>query len=391
MVRYGVIGIGNMGSAHARALYEGRVSGAELTCVADIEDNKLKWAKENLSPEVSLYNDYESLISSGLVDAVLIATPHYLHPVIAKRSFEKGINVLSEKPSGVDASDVKEMNEAAKRSGKAFGIMFNQRTNMLFRMLKYYISIGMLGDIKRFNWIINNWYRTQAYYESSSWRASWNGEGGGVLLNQCPHNIDIWQWIMGMPDKIMAFCNEGHFHNIAVEDDVTIYAQYRNGATATFITSTGEYPGTNRLEISGTMGKAVAEDGKLKLSLLNTDERTICFKSEKAMPTEPVSEIVICPEDEEDGHVMILKNFTEHILNKAPLIAPGEEGINSLTISNAAYLSSWTKSEVNIDYDKELFTKLLSEKKMQEKMTEKNSKGLVEIMGDYNKRWSVNW
>ncbi len=176
---------------------------------------------------------------------------------------------------------------------------------------------------------------------------------------------------MGMHDKIMAFCNEGHFHNIAIEDDVTIYAQYRNGATATFITSTGEYPGTNRLEISGTMGKAVAEDGKLKLSLLNTDERTIYFKSEKAMPTEPVSEIVICPEDEEDGHVLILKNFTENILNKAPLIAPGEEGINSLTISNAAYLSSWTKSEVNIDYDKELFTKLLSEKKMQEKMTEK--------------------
>ena len=254
MLKYAVIGTGNMGSVHAVKLFEGAVKDAVLTAVCDVEPEKLERMKERFSDKVAYFTDYHELLDSKAADAAVIATPHYLHPVIAKEAFEKGWHVLTEKPAGVDAGSVNEMNEAAKKSGKAFGIMFNQRANPLFSTLKYYVDLGVLGEIKRFVWIVSNWYRTQSYYDSDGWRATWKGEGGGVLINQCPHNLDIWQWIMGMPEKIRAVCIPGHFHRIDVEDDATIFAEYADKATAVFITSTGEYPGTNRIEISGTMG-----------------------------------------------------------------------------------------------------------------------------------------
>ena len=393
-VRYGIIGIGDMGSAHAKALFDNKIEGAVLAAVADADEERRKWATDTFGDSVEVVCDYHKLLSPDKVDAVLIATPHYLHPVIAKEAFEAGLNVLSEKPAGVDAADVKLMNKAADKSGKAFGIMFNQRTNPLFGALKYYVEIGLLGEIKRFNWIISNWYRSQAYYDSAGWRATWNGEGGGVLLNQCPHNLDLWQWIMGMPVRLRAFCKQGHFHRIGVEDDVTIYAEYRSGASASFITSTGEYPGTNRLEISGTMGKAVAEDRVLKLFLLNEDERDICFGSREAMPQEHVTEIVLNFEEKEDGHVLILKNFTNHLLNGEELIAPGEDGINSLRISNAAYVSSWIDETVDVPVSEKLFTGLLSEKKRREKARRKKAESVTktdEADGEYSNRWSVRW
>ena len=393
-IRYGVIGIGNMGSAHAKALFDKRIEGATLTCVADDDASRRAWAEITFGDAVEIFDDYHDLLSPEKVDAVLIATPHYMHPIIAKEAFAAGLNVVTEKPAGVDAADVKCMNKAAEKSGKAFGIMFNQRTDPLFSTLKHYVEIGLLGEIKRFTWIINNWYRSQAYYNSAGWRATWNGEGGGVLLNQCPHNLDIWQWIMGVPAQLRAFCKQGHFHRIGVEDDVTIYAEYRSGASATFITSTGEYPGTNRLEISGTMGKAVAEDGVLKLFLLSDDERNICFQSKESMPHDKVTEIVLRFEEKEDGHIQILKNFTNHLLFGEELIAPGEEGINSLRISNAAYVSGWLDETVDVPADEKLFTRLLYQKRMSEKgRKSKHDHGFrtEETDGEYSDRWSVRW
>lgn len=395
-VRYAVIGIGNMGSAHAVALFNNKIDNAVLTAVCDSSEERLEWATETFAGKVAAYKDYRDLLTSKDVDAVLVATPHYEHTVIATAAFKAGKHVLIEKPAGVDVADVRAMNKVALKSDKAFGIMFNQRTDPLFAALKYYVEIGMLGEIKRFTWIINNWYRSEAYYDSATWRASWNGEGGGVLLNQCPHNLDIWQWIMGMPVSIQAFCEEGKYHHISVEDDATIYAEYKNGATATFITSTGEYPGTNRLEISGTYGKAVAEDGILKLFLLHEDERDIRFSTDKAMPSEEVAKVTLEFPKVEDGHLLILKNFTNHILNGEELIAPGEEGIKSLRISNAAYVSSWTKISVDVPCDEVLFTGLLKQKKLTEKnfrkACKKNTAKLSSKPSDhYSSRWSVRW
>ncbi len=401
IVRAGVIGIGNMGSAHALKIFQKQVEGMQLTAVCDVRKERLAWAAEAFQERVHIFTDYRELLNSGLVDAVIIATPHLLHPVIAQAAMEKKLHVLTEKPAGVETAEVRKMNEAAQKSGVVFGIMYNQRTNPLYRALKEDIASGKLGEIKRFVWIINNWYRTQAYYDSGTWRATWNGEGGGALLNQCPHQLDLWQWITGMPVKVRAVCREGQYHQIQVEDDAMIYVEYANGANGCFITSTGEYPGTNRLEISGTRGKAVIEDGKLKRYLLECDEREICFQSEKAMPTEEVVYSELVQTEPESGHLGILQNFTDAILKGTPLLAPGLEGINGLLISNAAYLSSWTDEWVTIPFDEQKFSDLLAKKRSQEteqqrkkkqqETVEKEKNQVNTNEGGYEPRWSVRW
>ncbi len=390
VLRFGVIGIGNMGSAHAVQIFENRVKGAVLTAVCDVNEERLAWAQDRFGAGVLLYKDYRQLLTGKVVDAVLIATPHKLHPVIAAAAFAEGLCVLTEKPAGVDVGSVRKMNKAALESGKIFGIMYNQRTNPLYRKLRDLVREGTLGEIKRFVWIINNWYRTQAYYDSGDWRATWNGEGGGVLINQCPHNLDIWQWIMGMPKRVRAFCRTGHFHHISVEDDATIYAEYENGATAVFISSTGEYPGTNRLEISGTKGKAVIENGELKLYLLKRDERMICFQSTEGMPKEEFEISQIRQEVKDPGHLGILQNFTNAVLRGEELIAPGLEGIYGLTISNAAYLSSWKDDWVTLPLDEQEFMRCLSDRQKEEVLPRRKVVR-EEMTGEYSGRWNVRW
>ena len=233
------------------------------------------------------------------------------------------------------------MNEAAKQSGKLFGIMYNQRTNPLYQKARQLVQSGELGELKRCIWIITDWYRSQAYYNSGGWRATWAGEGGGVLLNQCPHNLDLWQWIFGMPSRIRASCYVGKYHDIEVEDDVTIYAEYPNGATGSFITTTAECPGTNRLEISGDRGKVVIEDNKLTFWKLSVPERKFCFETDKIFGTPEATAEEFPLEGKIPMHVGILNNYVDALLDGSALLAPGEEGINGLTISNAAFLSSW--------------------------------------------------
>ncbi len=396
-VRVGIIGIGNMGSAHAVNIYEGKVQKMRLCAICDIKEGVLQWAKTRLKG-VKQYQDYKEMLSSKEVDAIIIATPHKLHPIIAKEAFATGLHVLTEKPAGIDIRSVREMNAAAEKSGKLFGIMYNQRTNPLYAKLRQMVKEGALGEIKRMVWIITNWYRTQSYYDSGEWRATWDGEGGGVLLNQCPHNLDLWQWILGMPMKVQAHCQYGRYHQIDVEDDVTIWAEYANGATASFITSTGEYPGTNRLEISGTKGKAVIECGVLKWYALDKDERVICMTEAENTSYEPVLYKEIVQEGQESAHLGILQNFTDAVLEGKELLAPGKEGIFGLTISNAAYLSDWTGRTVDLPMSQETeenFCKLLKKKQEAERqrmvsMTRECMKTERQTE-NYDKRWDIRW
>lgn len=390
IVRVGIIGIGNIGSAHAMSICKQKIKGMKLTAVCDCKESRLEWAKENLEEHICLFKDYEELIASDFIDAIIIATPHVLHPIIAQKAFTYGLHVLTEKPAGIDTASVRLMNQAAEKSKQVFGIMYNQRTNFLYQTLHQIVQEGSLGQIKRIVWIINNWYRTQAYYDSGDWRATWNGEGGGVLLNQCPHNLDIWQWIFGMPSRIRAFCRTGQYHDINVEDDVTIYGEYESGANVVFITSTGEYPGTNRMEVSGTLGKAVIENGELKLVRLEKDEREICRDSSEGMPQEPTHITVIKQEEQDTGHIGILQNFADSILKGTPLLAPGKEGINGLTISNAAYLSEWTDDWVELPLDEEAFRHYLELMQSQEISLKRNIHS-EKLNGEYTKRWNVKW
>lgn len=387
-LRMGIVGIGNIGGAHARWIADGKISGMRLAALCDIDPEKREKLKAEY-PSCPVFADYHEMLESGITDAVIVSTPHYFHPIIAIDAFHAGQHVLVEKPAGVYTSIVRKMNEEAKKSGKVFGIMFNQRTNPLFIKAKEIMESGELGVPKRLVWIITNWYRTQAYYNSGSWRATWNGEGGGVLLNQAPHNLDLWQWIFGMPKRVRAFCEVGKYHNIAVEDDVTIYAEYENGANAVFITTTGEAPGTNRLEISGDRGKMVLEEGKLKWWKLSEPERQFCFTAKDGFCDWGISYEEYKPEPA-GGHEVILANFADAVLNGAGLIAPGYDGLNELSISNAAYLSSWTDSWASIPVDEEEFERQL-EKLRSEEITDKTLKKEEHFSETYNERWKVRW
>ena len=387
-IRLGIIGMGNMGSGHLRSIMKGESPRITVTAFADIVREKLDKASE-ICPSAKAFDNAEEMLDSGLIDAALIAVPHYDHPKLAIECFKRGIHVMTEKPAGVYTRQVREMNDAAKAANVKFGIMFNQRTNPIYAKAREIVRSGQLGERKRLVWIVTNWYRTQAYYDSGSWRATWNGEGGGVLLNQAPHNLDLWQWIFGMPVSIRAFCTVGKFHNIGVEDDVTIYGEYENGATAVFISTTGEAPGSNRLEISGTKGKLVLEDGKLKWWKLKEDERVTCFNCKDGFVW-PESDYEDFTAEEPDGHPLILNNFADAILDGAELIAPGEEGLNSLSISNAAYVSSWTDSKADIPVDEDTFEKHLSELCHNEKI-EKKTVQVSESAEKLSERWKVRW
>jgi predicted dehydrogenase len=380
-VRVGIIGIGNMGTKHAQKIVEGKVKGMTLTAVADTNPDRLDWAKNTLGDKVELFDDGDKLLECENIDAVIIAVPHYDHPRFVMSAIEKGLHVVCEKPAGVYTKAVREMNEFAAKHNKVFAMMFNQRTNCVYRKMKEMVSSGEIGEIKRVNWIITDWYRTQYYYDSGDWRATWAGEGGGVLLNQCPHQLDLLQWICGMPVSVRAFCYEGKWHDIEVEDDVTAYLEYENGATGVFITTTGDAPGNNRFEITGTKATLICDGKTLKCRKLDLDEREYCKSATEGFKKPPMQE---WEEVETDGenlqHVGVLNAFADNILNGGPLVADGCEGINGLTLSNAMHLSSWTDSKITlpIDEDKyylELMKRVKNSRKKDVKAVTLNTEG----------------
>lgn len=383
-VRLGIIGVGNMGTGHINNIKAGHCPEIEVTAVADINPDRLTWAAQNLPESVGKFDNAEALMDSGLVDAILIAVPHYDHPTYAIEGFKRGLHVMVEKPAGVYTKKVREMNEAAKKSGVVFGLMFNQRTDHIYRKMRELVQGGSLGQIRRTNWIITNWYRSQAYYDSGSWRATWNGEGGGVLLNQCPHNLDLWQWICGMPVKVSAHMQFGKWHNIEVEDDVTTYVEYPNGATGVFVTTTADAPGTNRFEITLDKGKLVAENGKLYLWELEATLDQYTFESASGFGQPKCTFTEVETDKKNPQHVGVLNAFAGAILRGEPLVAPGEEGINGLTLSNAMHLSAWLGKDITLPLDEELFYEELMKRVKSSKKKESVSNKVMDLSDSYN-------
>lgn len=370
-VRFGIIGVGNMGSGHFRSFINNKVENGICTAVADIDASKLENIKKiaiEQNPDaaqlVNYYNSGDELIEAKTCDVVIIAVPHYDHPVFAIKGLKNGYHVIVEKPAGVYTLQVEEMIEESKKHPELkLGIMFNQRTNPLFKKMKKLISDGELGEIRRLNWIITDWYRAQRYYDSGGWRATWLGEGGGVLYNQAPHNLDLFQWIPDMmPSKVRAFCQFGKWHDIEVEDDVTAYFEYPNGATGIFITTTGDAPGSNRFEVTGDKGRLVYDKGTLIFDKLETpiSEHTKTAENGFAMPNRERIEIKV--EEDNPQHVGILNNFANAVLGLEELYAKAEEGIKGVTLANAMHLSTWINDTVDIPFDGKKFYELLQEK-----------------------------
>lgn len=376
-VRFGVIGIGNMGTSHSGWLVGNRIEGAELTAVCDIDEKRREWAKENLPGTVTVYDDYKKLLDSGKIDAVIIAVPHYLHPEIAIEALKRNIHTMVEKPAGVYVSQIRKMNEEAeKHPDVKFAMMFNQRTNPLYQKVKEILDAGTIGNLRRVSWIITSWWRTQKYYDSSAWRATWAGEGGGVLVNQAPHQLDLWQWICGVPNRVYAKCIYGDHRDIIVENDVTIVTEYPNGATGSFVTCTHDPIGTDRLEIDLDGGKIVVEDSRTATVYRlkkNEDElnRTMSMMELVKLTQGNAAGAdgglyTVETFENTDGwgvqHMTVMENFACHMVEGTPLLAPGSDGINGVNLANATLLSSWLGREVDMPVDEDLYLEELNRK-----------------------------
>ena len=346
-VRIGVIGIGSMGARHARMLVAGKVRGAELAAVCDENEKALAAFR------VKKFQHPEDLIRSGDVDAVLIATPHYTHTTIGIAALKAGLHVLCEKPISVHKADCEKRLAAHTNKRLVFGAMFKLRTDPAWLKIRELVHSGTLGDIRRINWIVTDWFRSDDYYRSGGgWRGTWADEGGGVLINQCPHQLDLWQWIFGMPTEVWADCSFGKYHNIEVEDEVTATMHYKNGATAVFIASTGEAPGTNRLEIAAENGRLVYENNTLEWLRNEVPTSEYCRTTPHMFSILPNWRYTYPAlgnnQSSSQLHLAILQNFVDAIHDDAPLITPASEGIYSVELANAMILSSQTGDWVQL-------------------------------------------
>ena len=356
-VRLGIIGIGNQGSTYARRFVKDNwVPDIQLVAIADINPARIAWAKENVSSDLAYFDDATAMLDSGLIDACVVSIPHYDHPKYVMECMKRGIHVMCEKPAGVYTEQVREMNAEAKKHPEViFAMMFNQRTNCVYRKMRELVQSGKYGRVRRANWLITDWYRSQCYYDSGDWRATWSGEGGGVLLNQCPHNLDLWQWILGMPVKVQSFMHFGQWHDIEVEDDVTTYMEYADGHTGVFITSTGDPHGTNRFEVQMDGAQLVCEKDRLIVTELDQLEQDWMKTNTQPFGTVPGKTYEV----ETDGlnlqHQGVFEAFAGAILRGEPLVAGGEEGINGLTLSNAMHLSSFLGHPVELPFDEKLY------------------------------------
>lgn len=372
-----------MGRNHCRDIND--LNNAELAAVCDMDKER----SESLAGEYGCtsYTSAEEMMDSCKLDGIIIATPHFDHLPLSRAAFKRGIHVLTEKPVGVHVKDVNAMIKAwndGQKSNKnlIFAAMFQQRTLGIAKKIKELLVAGELGKLIRTTWIITDWYRTQAYFNSGGWRATWKGEGGGVLMNQCPHQLDMYQWFVGCPDRVFGMVSLGKYHDIEVEDEVTAYFEYENGMVGHFLTSTGEAPGSNRLEIVGEFGKLIWEADKLifhknKISLL---DHMATAEGGFEQPECTVSEIAVSEKGGE--HQLIIQNFCNTILGKEKLIAPAEEGLHSIAMNNAIMLSSFEKRYIEIPTDENLFAEKL--KDLQDKSGTVKKK-VVETKDDFNK------
>ncbi len=356
-VRLGIIGLGNIGKHHAAYLAAGAVRRAELVAVCNPSPAKLE-------PYAHLrtFTDPMALLASDAVDAVVIATPHFQHTTLGIAALERGLHVMVEKPISAHKADAERLLAAHGRHPRAvFAAMFQLRAEPRYLKIRQLIQSGELGTIVRMNWIMTDWFRTEAYYASGGWRATWQGEGGGVLLNQCLHNLDAWQWLLGMPTRVRGFCQLGRFHDIEVEDSVSAYFEYAGGATGLFAASTGEAPGTNRFEIAGTRGQLVLENEKLLFTRNETDMLDFSKHAKSGFAKPDVWHVEIPFGNAANAHAVLMQNFVNAILDGEPLIAPAADGIHSVELANAILLSGLLGQTVDLPMDAAAYERKLSE------------------------------
>lgn len=374
VVRLGIVGFGQQGGFYASLIADGRVPHLSIGAIADVDPERRTAAAEAY-PDVPVHDSLEAMLDSGAVDAIVTTVPHYLHPEMGIAGLKAGVHVLIDKPVGVYTRQAQELVDlAAATPDLTFAIMFNQRTNPLYVRLKEIVASGEIGRVMRTSWIITTWWRPQGYYDSSAWRATWGGEGGGVLVNQAPHQLDLWQWICGVPQRVYAKLGYGINRDIAVENEVTALVDYGDGATGTFVTCTYDLAGTDRFEILGDQGKIVVDGSRTAtVTRLRKPERELSagmdmddvmrlFMGQADLDALFTTETLELDSPWGAQHADVLENFALNILTGEPLVAPGSEGMHGVRLANAIHLSGWTGSEVPIDFDEDQYLALLNER-----------------------------
>ncbi|MCC6239118.1 MAG: Gfo/Idh/MocA family oxidoreductase [Phycisphaerales bacterium] len=367
-IRLGIIGYGGMGTVHAAYLMKGLVPNAVLTAICDTSAARRQAARKDCGEKVQYFDNDEAFFAANIIDAVMVVTPHYSHPALAIAALNRGLHVMVEKPAGVYARQVREMNEVAAASNRVFSIMLMKRSRLGYQRLHELVASGELGSIKRTMYVVTDWLRTQIYYDSGGWRGTWAGEGGGVLVNQSPHNIDLFQWICGMPRRVRSFCSWGKYHTMETEDDCTAYFEYPNGASGIFIASTGEAPGTQFMEIVGDRGKIVLKTNGQQETLtfwrttMPVSEHIRVAKSGFDLPETWKCEIPCPGAPGESEHACITQDWVNAIQKSTPLMVQGQEGINGVQLANAIHLSSWLDDWVDVPVDEKLFYEKLQQR-----------------------------
>jgi len=357
-VRLGIVGLGNMGRTHLATIRAGRIEGMKVACLCE----NVGTLPPLIDGETG-FTDVNEMIHSGRIDAILICTPHYSHTTIGIEALKHGLHVLVEKPISVHKADCERLIAAHTNKKQIFAAMFQMRTNAVFKKVKNLIDSGELGEIRRVNWETTNWFRTNYYYATGGWRGTWKGEGGGVLMNQCPHNLDLFQWMFGMPQRVRGFCQFGRFHDIEVEDDVTAVLMYDSGLTATWITSTGEWPGRNCLDITGEQGRLTVDGGtRIHFQRNREPMSKFCREAEAAFATPETWHMDIPVESGGGVHTEILQNFTNAILKNEKLLSPAEEGIRSVELANSILLSTWKDATIRLPMDSAEYERILKDK-----------------------------
>ena len=384
-IKLGIIGFGNMGTGHTSNIMGGNCPEVELVAICDKNPERCEFGK-NKYPDANItyFTDAIEMLDSGLINACLVAIPHYDHAKYSMECMKRGIHVMCEKPAGVYTRQVREMiAESEKHPEVVFGMMFNQRTNPVYRKMYELVHSGKYGEIRRTNWLITNWYRSQAYYNSSDWRATWAGEGGGVLLNQCPHQLDLWQWICGMPVKVQSKIKYGAWHDIEVDDDVTTFVEYENGATGVFITTTGDGKGSNRFEVQMDGAKLVVEDDKLTVTEFEMKESEFTKTNTEVFGMVKTHNLEVEIEEKNPQHIGVVNAWAGKILHGTPLIAEGAEGLKGVILSNAMHLSDFLGREVEIPFDEDLYYEELMKRVATSKKKENVTATFADTNGTY--------
>lgn len=361
MVRTALIGAGTMGKNYLRRVMKGNAPTMTITAVVARRAETQQEVREICGDTVSIFaNEDELYAHSDLFDAVLIVTPHKLHPAMGMNALRHGKHLLLDKPVAESVAACRELLETAGNSGLVFSVVFHQRTYPKYQRIRSMIQNGEIGTVNRILLENSRYFRTPYYHHSGSWRSSWKGEGGGALINQGQHILDIWQWLFGMPEELYAEIGFGKYNDFRVDDEALLTMRYPGGKTGVFILTTGEGSYTEKLEIAGSKGTILLEEEHLTVTTFDQDlqeyRKNASVNSRENLRSDVREETF---ETNESCQEAILENFARAIEYGEPLLVDGQDAVNALELTNAAYLSAWKHMPVKLPVDAEEYRKQL--------------------------------